>query len=235
MLHISGNIPLKSKYLIVINASFSFAIWLRGTPNMKHYYNPMSRAVTTDWMLKELDAQHEQVIIDFTADENNLPDFRELNPMGKLPVLEDDGTVVTEVAAICAYLADKFPEKRLAPEIGSVERAAYYRYLFIAGSTIEPAFSLATSGLEHPEPVSAGWGDMPRVLATIEAMTPETAWALGEQFTAADVVFGGLLDFSMVFNWLDASPKVAAYVARIRQRPCYRESHGAFLEMLGEA
>jgi len=201
---------------------------------MKHYYNPMSRAVTTDWMLKELDVQHEQIIVDFIRNENNSPEFREINPMGKLPVLVDGGIVVTEVAAICAYLADKFPAKRLAPEIGSIERAAYYRYLFLAGNTIEPAFSLAASGLVYPEPESAGWGDMPRVLATIEEMTPESAWALGEQFTAADVVFGGLLDFSMVFNWIDASPKVAAYVARIRQRPSYRESHGAFLEILGE-
>jgi len=194
----------------------------------------MSRGVTTDWMLKELDAPHEQIIVDFTSDENNLPDFRKINPMGKLPVLVDNGIVVTEVAAICAYLADKFPEKGLAPAIGSIDRAAYYRYLFIAGNTIEPAFSLATSGLEHPDPRSAGWGDMPRVLATVEALTPETGWALGEKFTAADVVFGGLLDFSMIFNWIDASPKVAAYVARIRQRPAYRETHGAFIEMIGE-
>lgn len=193
----------------------------------------MSRGVTTDWMLKELDAQHEQIIVDFTADENNLPDFRKINPMGKLPVLVDGETVVTEVAAICAYLADKFPEKRLAPEIGTVDRATYYRYLFLAGNTIEPAFSLAASGIEHPEPRSAGWGDMPRVLATVEAMTPETGWALGEHFTAADVVFGGLLDSLMLFKRIDASPKIAAYVARIRQRPSYRETHGAFIEMAG--
>ncbi|MCJ8299413.1 MAG: glutathione S-transferase family protein [Pseudomonadales bacterium] len=198
---------------------------------MKHYYNPMSRAVTTDWMLKERDVQHQQILIDFTTGENNSSDFRKINPMGKLPVLVDDGIVVTEVAAICAYLADKFPQKRLAPEIGSLDRATYYRYLFVTSNTIEPAFSLTASGLEHPEPASAGWGDMPRVLATIEAMTPETGWALGEQFTAADVVFGGLLDFSMVFKLVDASPKVAAYVSRIRQRPSYRETHGAFIEM----
>lgn len=201
---------------------------------MKHYFNPMSRGVTTDWMLKELDAPHEQIIIDLTTGENNLPEFRKINPMGKLPVLVDGETVVTEVAAICAYLADKFPEKKLAPEVGSTDRAAYYRYLFLAGNTIEPAFSLATSGLEHPEPGSAGWGDIPRVLATIETMTPEADWALGAQFTAADVVFGGLLDFSMLFNWMDASPKVTAYVKRIRQRPSYRETHAAFIKMAGE-
>ncbi len=201
---------------------------------MKHYFNPMSRGITTDWMLKELDAPHEQIIIDFTTENKDLANFRKINPMGKIPTLVDGGAVVTEVAAICAYLADKFLEKGLAPEPGSVERAAYYRYLFVAGNTIEPALSLAASGIEHPEPRSAGWGDLSRVLATIEAMTPNTDWALGKQFTAADVVFGGLLDYSMVFKLIDASPKVAAYVARIQQRPCYRQTHGAFIEMLGD-
>lgn len=198
---------------------------------MKHYYHPMSRAVTTDWMLKELDVAHEQIIIDISTGENNSPEFRKINPMGKLPALVDGETTVTETAAICAYLADKFPEKKLAPEVGSTDRAAYYRLLFITGTTIEPAFSLATSGLEHPQPSSAGWGDVPRVLATIEAMTPDTGWALGQQFTAADVVFGGLLDFSMRFNWFEASPKVANYVERIRERPAYQKNHETFISM----
>ena len=149
-------------------------------------------------MLKELDVPHEQIIIDLSTGENNSPEYRKINPMGKVPALVDGETVVTEVAAICAYLADKFPEKELAPEAGSTDRATYYRYLFITGNTVEPAFSLAASGIEHPQPSSAGWGDISRVLATIETMTPDVGWALGEQFTAADVVFGGLLDFSIV-------------------------------------
>lgn len=200
---------------------------------MKHYYNPMSRAVTTDWMLQELDVQHQQIVIDIT-DQNVLSDFRKINPMGKLPVLVDGGNLITEVAAICAYLADKYPQKRLAPETGSADRGGYYRYLFLAGNTIEPALTLAAAGLEHPEPSSAGWGDLTRVLATVEAMTPATGWALGAQFTAADVVFGGLLDSLIVFKSIDASPKVAAYVARIRQRPAYRKTHRAFIEMTEE-
>jgi len=199
---------------------------------MKHYFNPMSRGVTTDWILRELGVPHEQIIVDLTTDENNHLDFREINPMAKLPTLVDGETVITEVAAICAYLADKFPKARLAPAVNSIERGAYYRYLFFAGNTMEPAFTLADSGIEHPDPRSAGWGDLPRVLATVETMTPEASWALGEQFTAADIVFGGLLDFSALFNLIDPSPKVAAYIQRIRQRPLYRETHAAFIEML---
>lgn len=195
---------------------------------MKHYFNPMSRGATTDWMLKELGITHEQVIVDLGAGENKSAEFREINPMEKLPALVDGETVVTEVAAICAYLADKYPDKGFAPEPGSAERGSYYRYLFIAGNTLEPAISLAALSIEHPQPGSAGWGDMSRVTNTIESMTPAVDWALGEQFSTADVVFGGLLDYAMAFNLIEASPKVAAYVERIRNRPAYRDTHEAF-------
>ncbi|MEO9943881.1 MAG: glutathione S-transferase family protein [Paraglaciecola sp.] len=192
---------------------------------MKHYYNPMSRALSTDWMLKELGVKHEQIIIDFRTDNKELRDFHKINPMGKVPTLIDGDRVITEVAAICAYLADKFLKKGLAPELGSNERADYYRYLFVAGNTIEPALTLDASGIKYPNPMAAGWGDMPRVLSTIELMTPTSNWALGEKFTAADVVFGGLLDSFVTFNLIKASPKVESYIARIRQRPCYQEAH----------
>lgn len=195
---------------------------------MKHYCNPKSRAATTIWMLKELDVPHEQIVVDFAAAEQESPDYRAINPMGKVPALVDGDAVVTEVAAICAYLADKFPDKRLAPPPGSAERAAYYRYLFVPGMTIEPLFALTALGIEHPNPGSAGWGDLTRVMATIESMTPESGWVLGEQFTAADVVFGGMLDFSIRFGWMKASPKVMAYVERIRERPAYRATHAVF-------
>ncbi|USI27955.1 glutathione S-transferase family protein [Alteromonas macleodii] len=195
---------------------------------MKHYYNSMSRSVTTDWMLKELDVQHEQININFSEDSPELRELQTINPMGKLPTLVDGKIVVTETAAICAYLSDKYLDKKLAPAIESDQRANYYRYLFIAGNTIEPALTLAASNIEHPNSATAGWGDKTRVLATIEAMTPESRWALGDEFTTADIVFGGLLDSMVTFRMLAPSPKVAAYISRIQQRPAYRETHKYF-------
>ena len=82
---------------------------------MKHYFNPMSRAITTHWMLTELGVDHEQIIVDLMKGEGSTPEYRAINPMGKIPALVDGDIVVTEVAAICAYLADKFPEKVLRP------------------------------------------------------------------------------------------------------------------------
>ena len=192
---------------------------------MKLYFNPRSRSVTIDWIFNELNAEYEQIQIDFASKDSNLDGLHRINPMKKLPTLVDGEAVVTETAAICAYLADKFPQKRLAPDVGSPERGVYYRYLFVAGNTIEPALSLASANMEHLDAYSVGWGDMARVMDTIEKMTPASGWALGDQFTAADIVFGGLLDFAAKFDWIAVSPKVAAYISRIRQRPSYLRAH----------
>lgn len=197
---------------------------------MKHFYNPRSRSAMTDWMLAELDVEHERVCIDFGIQNSQLDELHRINPMKKLPVLVDGDTVVTETAAICAYLADKYPQKDMAPAAGSAERGLYYRILFISGSAIEPAFTLAAANIEYPDASMAGWGDMPRIIDTIETLTPGSDWATGKQFTAADVIFGGLLDFASKVGWFTPSLKVQAYISRLRQRPAYLKSHPDMLQ-----
>lgn len=192
---------------------------------MKHYYNKMSRAVITDWMLQELAIEHQQIPVNLTAGSADLIELQKINPMGKVPVLVDGKQIITETAAICAYLADKFPEKALAPKVDQLSRATYYRYLFIAGNTIEPALTLTACDLQHPNSATAGWGDIERVVNTIENLTPIEDWILGQQFSAADVVFGGLLDSAVMFGTLKASTKVLAYIDRLQQRPAYKISH----------
>ena len=193
---------------------------------MKHYFNPMSRAATTAWMLAELDAPHEQVLIEMPAGENAA--YREINPMGKVPALVDGDVLVTEAAAICAYLADRFPEKKLAPPPDSRERGRYYRYLFFPAVTLEPFLAVVSLGVDEWSPVSMGWGDRERVMATVEAMTPETGWALGESFTTADVIFGGALAFFSGFGMMEPTPRVSAYIDRIKARPAYQATHQGF-------
>ena len=158
--------------------------------------------------------------------------------------MSDHKDIIEATLGAASELADSWPDPpapqnedprdeallRLLDDRGlsSAERATYYRYLFVPGTTSEPLFALTSLGITHPNPGSAGWGDLERVMATVESMTPETGWALGEQFTAADVVFGGLLDFSIRFGWMQASQKVAAYVDRIRARPAYQATHAGF-------
>ena len=201
---------------------------------MKHYFHPMSRSVVTDWMLKELELEHEQILVDLNSEENRTPAFLTINPMGKLPVLEDNGQIVTEVAAICTYLADKYIEKGLAPVFGSPKRAAYYRLLFLAGNTVEPALSLMASNIEYPDTKSVGWGDINRVSATLESVVPNTGWLLGKEFTAADVVMGGLLDSMLTFHKLTLPSNVIAYVDRLRNRPAYIESNDIMIRIRAE-
>jgi len=186
----------------------------------------MSRAVTTHWMLTELDVEHEQIVTDIQTGENNTPKFRAINPMGKIPVLVDGGVVITETAAICAYLADKFADRGLAPLTNSTQRGTYFRYMFYPGTTLEPMFTFNQLEVVNDSPQSTGWGDLERCLDTIEKMTPEVDWALGSQFSAADIVFGGTLDFAVQFGWLKSpTPKVAAYIKRLKSRDAYRQSH----------
>ena len=193
---------------------------------MKLYFHPMSRAVTVHWMLEELGVEHEQIVVDFTVGETDKPEYRAINPMGKVPALEDEGVIVTETAAICAYLADKYPDKEMAPPPGSAERGRYYRYLFFPGTTLEPMFTFRQFGVEEYPAQSAGFGDLERCLAAIEAMTPESGWAMGDSFTTADIVYGGTLDFAVQFGWLEeASQKVQDYVKRIKARPAYQATH----------
>ncbi|MEM7446100.1 MAG: glutathione S-transferase family protein [Pseudomonadota bacterium] len=195
---------------------------------MKHYFNPASRAVTTHWMLTELDVDHEQVPIDIQSGATSSDKFRAINPMGKIPVLVDGDVVVTEAAAICAYLADKYPEKGLAPPPGSPQRGHYYRCLFFPGTTLEPMFTTKFLGVTDYSVSSVGWGDYDRCLATVDALTPAKGWLLGDRFSAADVVFGGMLDTVLQFGWLEApSAKLTGYVERIREREAYRKSHGS--------
>lgn len=195
---------------------------------MKHYFNPASRAVTTHWMLEELGVDYEQITLDFEEGGTQAPAFRAINPMGKVPTLVDGDVVVTEVAAICAHLADRFPEKGMAPPIGSSERGQYFRYLFFPGTTLEPMFTSQQNGMTSYSAASVGWGDLDRCMAAVDAMTPSTGWALETGFSAADVVYGGTLDFAVQFGWIETpTDKVAAYVRRLKARPAYRATHDA--------
>jgi glutathione S-transferase len=193
---------------------------------MKHYFNPASRAVTTHWMLTELDVDHEQILVDIQSGANTTDEFRAINPMGKIPVLVDADVVVTEVAAICAYLADRYPEKGFAPAADSPQRGHYYRCLFFPGTTLEPMFTTRLLGITDYPAASVGWGDYERCLATVESLAPDDEWVLGKQFSAADVVLGGTLDTAIQLGWIESpSAKLTEYVRRIKGREAYRKSH----------
>ncbi len=142
--------------------------------------------------------------------------------MGKVPVLVDEGVVVTETAAICAYLADRVPSPQLAPLESSPQRGAYYRWMFFGPSCIEPAFTEKFTGLDMPKS-TAGWGSYDLVMDTLDGVTAAAApWLLGERFTMADVVIGASLHFGIAFEIIEPRPAFTAYVERCSARPAFQ-------------
>ena len=144
--------------------------------------------------------------------------------MGKIPALVVEGTVITEAAAIIAWLADAYPAAGLAPPVGSVERGAWYRWLFFGGSCFEPAMA---DEMFKRAPVARksaiGWGSFDEVIDTVEAGLQPGPWLLGERFSAADVYIGAELSWAGQFGAkrIKESKAIGEYVARCRQRPAY--------------
>ncbi|MDO5103286.1 MAG: glutathione S-transferase family protein [Lautropia sp.] len=181
------------------------------------YTHPMSRGRITRWMLEETGLPYETVLLDYGTTMKT-PDYLAVNPMGKVPALKHGETVITEVAAICLYLADLVPEKKLAPPVGSPERGSYYRWIsFMA--PLEQMVMAKASGQPMPDPVQAGFGSEADVLGTLEAALKNREHLAGEHFTAADLMVASYLGFYMQFKMLEPLPAFTAFVERHGTRP----------------
>jgi glutathione S-transferase len=185
------------------------------------YTNPMSRGQIARWMLEEVGAPYEAVILDY-AGGMKTADYRAINPMGKVPAIVHGGKVVTECAAICAYLADAFPAAGLAP--ATDDRADYYRWLFFAAGPVEAAVTNKAMGFVLPEgrERSAGYGSLDDTLDTLETAVTGRSWICGGTFTAADVYVGAQIDWGLAFGTIPSRPAFEAYAARLRERPAYK-------------
>ncbi len=184
---------------------------------MKLYFNPQSRAVIAKWMLDECGVAYETVPIDFTKREHKSPEFLKINPAGKLPALVDGDTKVFEGAAICLYLADKFPEANLAPKIGAPERGRYVSLMVYSTSQLEPAmgdFLLKVETLAQ-----RGWTDFETTKDVIEGELGDGPYLFGDWFTAADIMIGSMFIWKRIWGAPPDRPKLEAYVDRLLARP----------------
>ena len=185
------------------------------------YTNPMSRGQIARWMLEEAGAAYEQVILGY-ADSMKAPDYLAINPMGKVPAIVHRGQVVTEGAAICAYLADAFPDAGLAPR-DDAERASYYRWLFFAAGPVEAAITNRSLGVEPTEQQQrmAGYGTYDTVVGVLDREIAGKAFVCGDRFTAADVYFGSQIIWGVQFGSLPTRDSFGPYVERLTGRPAY--------------
>jgi glutathione S-transferase len=184
------------------------------------YTSPMSRGRIARWMLEEVGAPYETVLIDFATTAKG-PEFLAINPMGKVPALTHGAAVVTETAAICAYLADAFPAAGLAPPPGDPARAAYYRWFFFAAGPVESAVLNKALGVEVPagREVMAGYGGFALMQDVLERAVSKTDYIAGDRFSAADVYVGAQIGWGMQFGSLEKRPAFERYWARISARP----------------
>ena len=187
------------------------------------YTNPMSRGRIARWMLEEVGAPYETVLLGY-ADTMKAADYLAINPMGKVPAIRHDGVVATEGPAICAYLADAFPDAELAPPPS--ERGAYYRWMFFAAGPIEQAVSNRSMGVVPDEQKQrmVGYGTYDRTGEVTEAAIAGREWIAGDRFTAADVVFGSQIVWGTQFGWLPKLDAFAAYAERLTAREAYRRA-----------
>jgi glutathione S-transferase len=193
--------------------------------NLTFYTNPMSRGRITRWMLEETGAPYETIILDYGSTMKS-PDYLAINPMGKVPAITHEGVTITENAAICAYLADAFPEARLAPPPSSPFRAPYYRWLFFTAGPYEAAVTNKTFNFELPpgREMSAGYGSYAAILDTLEKTLLATPYLAGDSFTAADLYLAAQLNFGLLFNTIEKRPAFIDYVARQTARPAYKRA-----------
>ncbi len=187
------------------------------------YTHPMSRGRIVRWMLEETGAPYEQNLLSFDST-MKAADYLAINPMGKVPAIVHRGQIVTECAAICAYLADAFPDAGLAPP--PADRADYYRWMFFAAGPVEAAFSNKAAGWE-PTPEHErmfGYGNFDRTVDALACAVEGRSFVAGGRFSAADVYVGSMIDFMIRFGQLAPRPAFDDYLGPLRERPAYKRA-----------
>jgi glutathione S-transferase len=190
------------------------------------FYNPQSRARIVHWMLEEVGVPYTVKLINFEKGEHKRPEFLALNPMGKLPTIQHGSTVVTEAAAICAYLADVFPAANLAPAQNSPERGTYYRWMFFGAGCVEPATVDRLFNRPQVErPSALGYGSYDDTFDTLEKALTPGPFILGQRFSAADVYVGSQLMWGMkMMKAIKPRPTFEKYVGAVMERPAFKRS-----------
>ncbi len=187
------------------------------TAPLTFYTHPMSRGRVARWMLEETGLPYDTVLLDYGTS-MKAPEYRAINPMGKVPALKHGDTVITEQAAICMYLADLVPEKQLAPPVGSPERGSYYRWIsFMA--PLEQLMVAKANGTALPKPEMAGFGTEADLLNTLEAALKDREHLAGNTFTAADLLVAAYVGWYLQFKLLEPRPAFVAFAERHSQRP----------------
>jgi glutathione S-transferase len=188
--------------------------------NLTFYTNPMSRGQIVRWMLEEVGEPYEQVLLEYGTT-MKAPEYLAINPMGKVPAIRHGDVVVTECAAICAYLADAFPDAGLAPD--TAHRGDYYRWMFFGAGPLEAAVTNKALGFTvmPDKAMMAGYGSFEAAMDGLEAAVAGKTYVAGDRFSAADVYVGAQVGWGLAFGSIDKRPAFESYWAGLSERPAY--------------
>jgi glutathione S-transferase len=196
------------------------------------YHAAPSRSSVTHWMLEEVGEPFDLHLLSLARGEHKSPEYLKINPMGKVPALRHGDVVITEGAAICAYLADEFPDRKLNIPVGDPRRGVYLKWLFFGPSCFEPAITdRAFPRKETPRASALGHGDYDTVLGVLADAVAKGPYLMGEQFTSADVVIGAGLRWGMQFKLVPERPEFIAYTSRLAQRPALQRAEAKDKEL----
>jgi glutathione S-transferase len=195
------------------------------TDELTLYTNPMSRGRIARWMLEEVGQPYRTEVMDYVSSMKS-PAYLSVNPMGKVPALRHGDVVVTETAAICAYLADAFPEAKLAPPPSDHRRGPYYRWLFFTAGPVEAAISNKALGFVVPPERERmmGYGRIEHVMSALETALSRSEYLAGDDFSAADLYVGSALGFGMMFGTIEKRPAFERYWQRLSARPACKRA-----------
>jgi glutathione S-transferase len=194
-------------------------------PQLTLYHASPSRSATVLWMLEEIGEPYDVHMLSLANNEQHKPDYLAINPLGKVPALKHGDAVITEVSAICAYLADECPKARLNIPIGNPLRGVYLKWLFFGPSVVEPAITeRAFPRKEPPRAGALGWRDIDTVADVIAKALKPGPYLMGGQFTAADVVIGSGVRWGTMFKLMPDRPEFGPYVGRLAERSALKRS-----------
>ncbi|RUL75319.1 glutathione S-transferase family protein [Dyella choica] len=183
------------------------------------YHAPNSRSGGTFALLEELGADYELHLLNLKAGELRRPDYRAINPMGKVPAIRHGDALITEQPAIFMYLADLYAEAGLAPAIDDPLRGPYLRWLVFYGSCFEPALVDRSLNRDPAPPSTSPYGTWDDVMQALQLQLTNGPYMLGERFSAADVLWGGALHWTTLFKLVPETPQIRAYIDRVITRP----------------
>ncbi|MEO8997869.1 MAG: glutathione S-transferase family protein [Rhodanobacter sp.] len=202
------------------------------SPRVTFFHAPQSRSGGTRALLEELGVDYDLHVLNLKTGEQRQPEYLAINPMGKVPAIHHGDALITEQPAVFMYLADLYPEAKLAPPIGDPLRGPYLRWLVFYGSCFEPAVIDKSLQREPAAPMTLPYGDFDTMLKTLTDQLEQGPYLLGETFSAADVLWGTALNWTTMFKLVPELPVIRAYIDRVLTRPAMQRAAAKDTELV---